>query len=188
MKCTLGEHLKTCNRILFILIAWSASESKSATYTDPSCHSHTRSPEHVILTGGGTDKLLISASPWLPQDKLGAAVIRAFEWILANNSWRLPVTHGFTVHHLFIYLFILFVLGQNWGKQDWNSFCFLWKKSSMQNDKRITLQSENEIIHELFHPCCGDLCLVRLHDSVFLGPFDAPLLAVLWGWGIQIFI
>lgn len=49
----------------------------------------------------------------------------------------------------------------------------------MQNDKRITLQSENEIIHELFHPCCGDLCLVRLHDSVFLGPFDAPLLAVL---------
>lgn len=48
MWCTLVEHLKTCNRILFIQIAWSVSESECATCTDlPFCRSHTLSPEHA---------------------------------------------------------------------------------------------------------------------------------------------
>lgn len=65
MRYTLVGHLKTSNRILFILIAWSASENQCATCTDLPFAAVTRSALNtlVILTGGGTDKLLISASP-----------------------------------------------------------------------------------------------------------------------------
>lgn len=85
----------------------------------------------VILTGGGTDKLLISASPLQPRDKLAAAVIHAFEWILANNSGRLTPGLPCTIY-LFIYLFILFVLGQNRWKRDRLKFIFAFFGRSHQ--------------------------------------------------------
>lgn len=132
-------HLKTCDRILFTLIAWSASESACTTCTDLPFAALTRSAPNmlVILTGGGTDKLLISASPLLPQDKLAAAVIRAFEWILSNNKGRLPLPLPVTqcslcTVYLFIYLLFLSLDKTVGNKTDWKSFCFHWKKSSMQ--------------------------------------------------------
>lgn len=156
----------------------------SATCADPPFAALIRAAMNtlVILTGGGTDKLLISASALLPQDKVAAAVIRAFEWILANTSGRLPVRQGSpcTVY-LFIYLFFLSLEKQRKMRQIEINFAFFGRSHQCKMIRELPTSLENEVIHELFHPYCGDLCLVRLHDSAFHGPFDAPLLAVLCG-------
>lgn len=173
----------SCNRFLFIQIAWSASESECATCANPPFAALTRSALNTLvsLTCGGTGKLLISASPLQPQDKLAAAVICAFEWILANNSGRRR-------HRLhcapFIYLSIYYFCPwtkQREKRQPEIHFAFSGRSHQCKTIRELPSSLENEIIHELFHPRCGDLCLVRLHDSAFHGPFDAPLLAVLCG-------
>lgn len=64
------------------------------------CRSFPRSALNILvaLTGGGTDELLISASPLLPENKLSVAVIWA----------QGPSCTGFTIRQLlFIYLFFL---------------------------------------------------------------------------------
>lgn len=78
------------------------------------------------------------------------------------------------VHHspAFIHLFILFVLGQNRGKQDRIHFAFFGRNHQCKAIRKLPSSLENEIIHELFHPRCRDLCLVRLHDWAFPGPFE----------------
>lgn len=79
--------------------------------------------------------------PYCLKTKLAAAVICVFEWILANNSGRRRHRHHCA---LFIYLSIYYFCPwtkQREKRQTEIHFCFLWKKSSMQNDKRIALQS-----------------------------------------------
>lgn len=126
VRCTLVEHLKTFKTGFYL--SWlpvSTSEREGATCTNPPFAAFTHSALNtlVIVTAGGTDKLLISASPLLLQDKLATAVLRSFEWILANNSGRLPfpVTQGsLCTVYLFIYLLFLSLDKTDRNRTDWN--------------------------------------------------------------------
>lgn len=157
------------------------------------CRSHTLSPEHARHSDWWWHWQVAHFSISLTASRQTRCSCNSRIWMDSIKQQRkaptpTPSHTVFTVHRLFIYLFIIFVLGQNSGKQDRLKVILLSLEEVINAKSELHSSVENEIIHELFHPRCGDLCLVRLHYPVFHGPFDTPLLDVLCSCGIQIFI